>query len=178
MNHRCSYKCKCMRTEFKSVALFNGGNSRRVNIAKLRQHTKCRTGHNKLHIRIFIRNCLNTIAMVRFKMLNNEIIGFFTTQRFTQIFLPSVNGDFIHCVHNSNFVIKNNIGVISHSLFEHILTFKKVNVVIVYTYVFYTITYFNHSFSFQINNQSAVGANFVRLINTSMLYTYYIYPLL
>ena len=42
----------------------------------------------------------------------------------------------VHTIHHCNFIIQDNIGVIRYSVGYHILTFKQINGLVIYTYIF------------------------------------------
>ena len=136
MHHWSRNKIERVSTELQFVALGNCHNSVQINVDKLRQHSLCISAHNELHIREFIASRLNTEAVVRLQMMNNEIIWNNVAERFVNIFEPPVNCDFVGCVEQRRLLVKNNVGIVCHSVFKYVLSFKKVNIVIIYACVF------------------------------------------
>ena len=100
--------------------------------------------HNS-SIRINFQKIGNICSMVRLHMLYDEIIRSTSLQNLLDIIKPLMSKICIYSVHNCYFFIKNNIRIIGHSVWNFILSFEKVYLVIVYAYIFDGICYF-HSF--------------------------------
>ena len=92
---------------------------------------------------IFFQKSRNTGGMIRFHMLYNKIIGHFPTKNLFHIVQPFFGEKAIHCVHNGDFVIQDHIGIVRHSVRNLILSLKQIYLMIVYTHIFYTCTYFH-----------------------------------
>ena len=145
MNHGSHYECKLVRTEFKFVTLFDcNGFIRKIKIRKkLREHWKSLCITNKLHWRIFLGNNLNIWRMVGFKVADYKIIGSSAVKLSVKIFKPFVSFSLVNRIHNCNLFVNNKIWVVRNSVGNKILTFKKVDCLVINANVFYRIGNFN-----------------------------------
>lgn len=82
-------------------------------------------------------------------MLNDKVIGLSSRENGFEIFKPLLAEMSVHRIHNGNFVVGDYIRVIRHTVFDNILSFKKVDVPVVYTYIFNVFCYFHKNASFQ-----------------------------
>ena len=69
--------------------------------------------------------------MVGFHMLNYQIIGGAAVEDALDVVQPAVNKAGIDGVHNGDFLVNNNVGVICHAVGNNILSLKKIDLVIV-----------------------------------------------
>ena len=65
--------------------------------------------------------------MVRFHVLNDEVVGRSSTESGIDIFKPFVGKPRVNSVHNGDLIIKNNIRIICHSVRHTILPLEKIN---------------------------------------------------
>ena len=73
--------------------------------------------------------------MVRFHMLHDQVIRSPSVQDLLDIVQPFMSKVGIYGVHNRNFIIQDYIGVVGHAIRNFVLSFKKVNLVVIYTCV-------------------------------------------
>ena len=71
--------------------------------------------------------------VIRFHMLNDQIIGFSCTKAMRDIVQPLMRKTAIHRVQNGNFLIHQDVGIIRHSARYLVLPFKQVDFMIVDT---------------------------------------------
>ncbi len=86
-------------------------------------------------------------------MLNNKIIGSLAAECVLKVVEPFVLECAVNCVHNRGFGIENNIRIVCHSVWNVILTLKKINIVIVYTDIADIVCDFHVYTSLYINSQ-------------------------
>ena len=73
------------------------------------------------------------------QMLHDQIIYLSAIQGVQKVLFPLLHTAGIYGIHNSNFFIKDNIGIIRNSLRNNILAFKKIDGGVVHTNVLYGI---------------------------------------
>ena len=66
-------------------------------------------------------------------MLDDQVIRLAVTQNFCDITQPFLCKVDIYRIHNGNLIIHDNIGIICHAIGNDILTFKQVNLMVIYT---------------------------------------------
>ena len=76
-------------------------------------------------------------------MLNYKIVRASVTQNILDIINPLVCKSDVDGIHNRNLFIKNDIRIIRHSVFYDVLSFKKVNVVVVDADILYILCNFH-----------------------------------
>ena len=155
VNHRCKYESKLMISERKCTAVFRFYFlSFQIQFKKVSDHAKRFTCSNYCSIRIYFQEICNIGCMIRFHVLYNQIIRFTAIQNLLDIVKPLVSKICIYSIHNRNFFVQDHIRIIRHSTRDFVLPFKKVNAVIVYTYIFDGICDFHiiSSVSLRLNN--------------------------
>ena len=70
--------------------------------------------------------------MIRLHMLDHQIIRLSSSENRFQIIKPLVRKSCIYGIHHGNLSVCDNIGIIGHTIRHRILTFKKINSMIVY----------------------------------------------
>ena len=81
--------------------------------------------------------------MIRFHVLNDEIVRLSVTQDVLDIVKPFVGKILIDSVHDGDLAVHDDIGVVRHAVRNSVLPFKKVNFVVVDTYVLDIISDFH-----------------------------------
>ena len=75
-------------------------------------------------------------------MMHNEIARSAVCQNRIKITQPLINKMSIDSIGNSYLFTKNNIAIVCHAVFEHIvLTFEQINLVVVYAYILDSFSY-------------------------------------
>ena len=151
MHHRSRYKIQLVLTEIKHRSLGNNNLSvGKVVPEELTHHRKslCRGGY--LYIRICRNEAHYICRMIRLHMLNNEVIGLSAAKNLCNIIKPFVPESCVNRVEHGDFIVNNNIGIISHSVFNYILSLKKVDIVIIDPYISYIICNIHSENSFQL----------------------------
>ncbi len=70
--------------------------------------------------------------MVRFHMLHHQIIGRSAAQSALDVVYPFVSEMLVHSIHNCNFIVQYNVGVVRHTVGNNVLPFKQIDVTVVY----------------------------------------------
>ena len=70
--------------------------------------------------------------MIRLHMLNHQIIRLPAAENRFQIVKPFVRKSRVYGIHHGNLAVRDNIGIIGHAVRHRILTFKKIDSMIVY----------------------------------------------
>ena len=82
-------------------------------------------------------------------MLHDQIIGLSAVKDGRQICEPLFAEAGVHCVHDSDLLVHNDIGVVCHSVGYDILSLEQIDLMIVNAYVFDVVCYFHLSFSYR-----------------------------
>ena len=142
MHHRCCHKCKSMFTKCKSISLFDNNSSvLELCAKKIAHHCKSLCTGNNHCIRIVFHETHDIGTMVGFHMLNNQIIRLSSLKYIIKVIKPLMLELAVNCIHNRNFFINYYIRIISHSIRYNILSFKQVNLVVIYACIFNVIGY-------------------------------------
>ena len=83
-------------------------------------------------------------------MLNYKIVGGAAVESGGEVVQPLVGETSVNRVHNGDLLVEDDVGVVRHSVGHVILTLEKVNLAVVYTYIFYVFgnIHFVNSFLF------------------------------
>ena len=134
--HRGKNKSQLMISKRKCAAVFYFDPAiSEIQIKEILDHVECFFVGNNCSVRINFEEICNVCCMVRFHMLYNKIIGHFPVKNLFYIVQPFFRKKSIHCVHNCDFIIQDHIGVVGHAIRNFVLSFKKVNLVVIYTCV-------------------------------------------
>ena len=82
--------------------------------------------------------------MVRLDVLDDEIVGSSAAESFFKICEPRLGEVFVNGIEHSNFLVLDEIRVVSHSVRNVILSLKEVELVVVYSYVEDIVCYIFH----------------------------------
>ena len=69
--------------------------------------------------------------MVGLHMLHHQIIRLTAVQSVLQIVQPGMGKAGIHRIHDSDLLIQDHIGIISHTVGDNVLTFKQVDLMVI-----------------------------------------------
>ena len=103
---------------------------------KLTHHRKSLCGGNDLNLGISADEAHYVCRMIRLHVLNDKIIGLSAVKRIGKIIKPFVTEPCVNRIHDSDFLINYNIRIICHSVFNNVLTLKKVDIMVINTNVF------------------------------------------
>ena len=84
-------------------------------------------------LRIDLQEIGNVGGVVRLHMLHHQVVRFPVLQYILDVVQPFMGEISVHRVHNGNFVIHDDIGIIRHAIGNVILSLKKVHLMIVDT---------------------------------------------
>ena len=100
---------------------------------KLMHHGKCLCCRHNGGIGIILLKNSYACRMIGLHMLNHQIIRLSAFENRFQIIKPLVRKSCIYGIHHSNLFVCDNIGIIGHTAWHRILTFKKIDSMIVYS---------------------------------------------
>ena len=82
--------------------------------------------------------------MIRLHMVNDKIVGSFSSRCDLDVLNPFIAESAVNAVRNGNFFVKDHIGIICHSVRHDVLTFKKINFMIIHADISYIICNSGH----------------------------------
>ena len=147
MYHRCKYKGKLMIAKRQCSTIFHLDLfAFQIQFKEVVNHIHGFPGSYYGRIWINFQKIRNISCMVRFHVLYNQIIRFTSFQNLLNIVQPLVSKLCIYGIHNCNLLIQNHIGIVRHSIWHFILSFKQVDMVIIYSNIFNRICNFHYHF--------------------------------
>jgi len=99
-------------------------------------------------IRINLHEVRNVGCVIRLHMLYDKIIRLALAQNLLDVIEPFVGKVGIYSIHDSCFFIQDHIGIIGHAIRNLVLSFEKVDLMVIYAYVFDCIGDFHEHFLF------------------------------
>ena len=137
VNHRCCNKCKCMFSKFQCVFFFDYKLVLCIITSKELLHDgKCFRACHNCGIWIILHKYANTCGVIRFHMLNDQIVWFCITEHIFYICKPFFWKMCINGIKNGNFIIRDHIRIVCHTILYLMLSFKKINVMVVHANIF------------------------------------------
>ena len=134
--HRSKDKSKLMESKRKCTAVFYFDlASLEVEIKEVLDHVECFFVGNNCGVRINFEEVCHVCCMVRFHMLNDQVIRSASVEDLLDIVEPFMCEVGIYGIHNRDLVIQDHVRVVGHSVRNLILSFKKVNLMVIYTCV-------------------------------------------
>ena len=138
MHHRGRNERKGICPKRQRIALGYDYSPVLISVAEIASHhIKGLGGGNNLNVFVFLRKGLYIGRMIRLHMMNNKIIGLPFFKGLFNIRQPFVLKISVHGIHNGRFFVKYNVGIVCHSVGHLKLSFKKVDITVVYADVFY-----------------------------------------
>ena len=92
----------------------------------MRHHLIGFGGADNLHLRIEGTHLGDAAGVVGFQMMHDEIVGLTACEGFLQVLLPLCHRATVAGVHDGHLLIKDDIGVIAHTVGRVVLVFKQV----------------------------------------------------
>ena len=120
-------------TELQRAAL--GGDDLAVGVIgaeELFHHDKRLRCRHNARVRILGGEAGDVGGVVRLHVLHDEVIRLTVAQHLLHILQPFVAEARIHRIHHSDVIVQNHIRIIRHSVFDNVLTFEQVDVVVVH----------------------------------------------
>ncbi len=108
---------------------------RKVGSEKLYHHGKGLGGGHDRRLRISLHKVGDVGGVVRLHVLDDQVVGTAGTQNLLNVVQPFMGKAGIHRVHHGCFLIQDHIGVVGHAVFDHVLAFEQVHVVVVDAHV-------------------------------------------
>ncbi len=136
MHHRRADELQCMYAQRQGIAFLDDLPSVGIiGAEELLHNIEGRRGRDDDRIRKSLQKSADIGGMIRFHMLYNEIIRCAGTKDLPYILHPFLVKRSVHCVHNGNLFVHDDIGIVCHAVFYFVLTLEKVYFVVVYTCV-------------------------------------------
>lgn len=136
-------------TKVEAIALLHSNSATlELNIKEeLGQHLYRLIGCHNAHLGITHQGATDGTCMVGLKVLHNEVVGFATGQSLIKVIKPLVTLTTIYRVHHRDTLIDNEVRVIRNTIGNNILALEEVDIQIIDTNVYNTISYIlNHTF--------------------------------
>ena len=145
MNHRSKDKGQRMGAEGERFAVLNGNlfvfeRERKI----IFHHCKGLCVGNDFCVRKSFNKFFNACRMIRLHMVNDKIVGSFSSRCGLDVLNPFIAESAVNAVRNGNFFVKDHIGIICHSVRHDVLTFKKINFMIIHADISYIICNSGH----------------------------------
>ena len=131
MHHRSHHEPQRVRTELEGIPFLHGEGVERLPVEELAQEDKRLRGGDDLDIRILPDEFQDGSGVVRFHVMDHQIVGFPAAEGLLQVRQPFCALAGVDRVHHGHFLVQDNIGIVRHPLGNDILAFKKVEVHIV-----------------------------------------------
>ena len=131
-----------------SAVIYNNFLAFQIQIEEVLHHAECFFVGNNCGVRVSFHEVCDVGCVVRFHVLDNKIIRFAITQNLLDVIKPFVGKIGIYCIHDSSFFVQDHVGVVGHTVWNFVLAFEKVNLVIVYAYIFDSICDFHEQYLF------------------------------
>ena len=134
--HRGKNKSQLMISKRKCAAVFYFDPAiSEIQLKEILDHVECFHIGNNRSVWINFEEVCNVCGMVRFHMLYDQIIWCTSIENLLDIVQPFMSKVGIYGIHNCNLVIQDYVGVVGHAIRNFVLSFKKVNLVVIYTCV-------------------------------------------
>ena len=85
--------------------------------------------------RVTLQETLNAAGVIRLHVLHYQVVRLPVSQQGGNVLQPLVLKMGIHRVHYGNFIVQNHIGVVGHSVGNHILPLKQIHLVVVDSHI-------------------------------------------
>ena len=149
VHHRSTDKLQGVRTERKRFAFLHGQLLDRFGERhKLRQQSKRLCRRHKRRFRVLRDKISNSTGMVRFQMVNHQVIRLTASESSVQIGKPLAHLVGIHRVRHGNLFVQNHIRIIRHTLGYHVLAFEQIQIAVIDTDILDVFAKVFHKFSF------------------------------
>ena len=124
-----------MLTKLECITLLNGHDTTlEVEAFKeVWQHLHSLGATYELQSRIGLQHLCNERSVVGLHVVSHQIVGLATIEGCLQVCLPLLALATVGSIQHRNLLIVDEIGIITHALRHHILTFKQVDVKIINT---------------------------------------------
>ena len=121
-----------MRAEFQRVAFADDDAAvRKVRAEEILHHRKCLRRRNDLRVRILACKRHDVCRMVRFHMLDDQIIGLASGQRVFEIVKPFMFETGVDGIEHGDLPIHHDIGIVCHAVRYDILSLEQVDRMVV-----------------------------------------------
>ena len=136
VHHGGGYKGESVGTQTESVAIAdNDAALCEILTEEILHHGECLGRGYDGCIGVFYHEVYYVCGVVGLHVLNHEVIGLSTIELGFEIAQPFIGETLIDCVHDGDFLVYDDIGVVCHAQRHDVLSLKQVNLVVVYAYV-------------------------------------------
>ena len=102
-----------------------------VDVEKVGDHAEGLRVAHYLGLGVFLRETCDTRRVVGFHVMHDEVVGRFARRGFVYVLQPLVHEMRVHRIRDGYLLAHDDVRVIAHALGYAVLTFEKVDVVIV-----------------------------------------------
>ena len=120
-----------MSAERQGVPFLHSKRVERLSVKELTQENERFRRRDNPDVRILPGDFQDGAGMVRFHVMDHQVVGFPATQGLFQVLQPGGALPGVHRVHHGHFIIQDDIGIVRHPFGNDILAFKQVEVHIV-----------------------------------------------
>ena len=132
MHHRGHDEAESVGTEFQRIPFLDGESIKCLTLKELAQEDQGLGRRHDLDIRILPCQCQDTPGMVRFHMVDHQVVGFPAAQGLLQLRHPLLPLPGIDRVHNGHFFVQDEVRVIGHSFGYDILALEQFQIQVVH----------------------------------------------
>ena len=134
MHHGRGHKGQRVGSQGKGVALSDNDSPVGVILAEeVPHHGERLGGRNDGGIRIGAHELGDIRRVIRLHVLYDQIIRLPAAKHTSKVVQPFMGEVSVHRVHDGDLFVKDHIGIVCHSVGNHILTLKEVNLMIIDT---------------------------------------------
>ena len=133
VHHGRGDKRQSMTTELERTALADDNLAlREIRAEELLHHDERLGRRDDLRLRVCLHKDSDIGGMVRLHVLHNEVIRATAVKLRFEVLQPFHAEVGVYRIHDGNFFIEDDIGIIGHAVFYGVLSLKKVYVMVVY----------------------------------------------
>ena len=121
-----------MGAQREGVPFLHGEGVERLPVEELAQEDERLRRGDDDDIRILLRQCEDASGMVRFHMVDHQVVGFPAAQGLFQLRQPLLPLPGIDRVHDGHFFVQDEVRIIGHSFGHDILALEQVQVQVVH----------------------------------------------
>ena len=143
VNHRCKHEGQLVASQIQCFSILDLYFLYRVKFReKLFDHSECLLVSNDRCLRIFFCKSIDGRRVIRFHVLHDKIVRRSFSQHLCQIVQPFARLALVDRVEYDDFIVYDHIGIICHTVWYDILTFKEIQIMIICSYIKNRFCYF------------------------------------
>ena len=133
MHHGSHDEAERMGAEFQRVPFLDSEGVKRLSLKELSQEDQGLGRRHDPNVGILPCQCQDASGMVRFHVMDNQIIRFPAAEGLFQPFEPLFPLPGIDRIHHGHFFVQDEVGIIGHSLGNNVLAFEQIEVQVVHS---------------------------------------------